>query len=90
LCPVFLTERKYRAANTTLTSEIQNSYTLKLRGKTLFSLLSCILSHPKRNAKHSKNGLVEMCVSLDRNPDLLQELTALIREKLNPQKSLGI
>ncbi len=90
LCQTFLGKRKYRAADLSLVKEIQNLYTLKLRGKTLFSLLSSVLSHPNRKAKHSNNGLVEMCVSLDRNPDLLKKLATLILQKLHPQKTFGI
>ncbi len=90
LCSQFLLERGFRTPNCELYKTIRDSYFLKLRGKTLFSLLTQILSAPKREAKHNIRGLIEVCICMKRNPDYLEKLIHSIRGKFNPQGTLPI
>jgi hypothetical protein len=67
---------------------IRESYGLKLRGKTLYSLLSQLLSAKDRAAKFSMAALIEVSLTMERNPDYLLKLADKIRNKLNPQTEL--
>jgi hypothetical protein len=86
----FLAARGCKPAEESLVAKITDNYTLLLRGKTLVALLAQILSHPKRRAKHSKQGIVECCLAMDRNPDYLARVVKALSEKLQPQPLLPI
>jgi hypothetical protein len=88
VCKVFLNQRGFRTPLAGLLNDLRSNYRLKLRGKTLFSLLAQIVSAPDRQAKHSVRGLIEMCVTATRNPDHLTSRIEELRPKLNPQATM--
>lgn len=76
----FLLARGYRSPTESTIREIESEYPLKLRGKTLFDMLVRFLSAPKRTPKHSKAGLLEMCLRLGQGNVHIRTLLDRIEE----------
>lgn len=62
-------------------NELQDSYQLMIRGKSLFSLLFLFLCHKKRTVKHKKSSLFEICLKCNKD-NLISKLAQLVRQKI--------
>ena len=78
----FLAQRSFIKAPEELENNIIENYDVLIRGKSLFALLTRILSHPNRNIKHSKMSLLEHCYKTHRS-DKFIELIQKIRNKIS-------
>jgi hypothetical protein len=65
-----------------LYGEILGNYDVMLRGKSLFALLTRIVSHKDREIKHSKASLLEHCYRTHRSVRF-SELLSRINEKIS-------
>ncbi len=88
--PAYLQQRRFRQPNASFLASIRSEYNLKLRGKSLFELLSQVLSAPSRSARFSKGALIEMCVQINGNPQRLERIIIEVRARLSPQTSLPL
>ncbi len=74
LCSAFLAERGFCQPKAETVRSIRESYGLKLRGKTLYSLLSQLLSAKDRAAKFSMAALIEVSLTTGKKPRLPSEI----------------
>lgn len=77
----FLDEINFKKANSKIESDIKDSYDVLIRGKSLFALLTRILSKKTRPVKHSKLGLLEQCYRTHKSEKFL-ELIEKIEQKI--------
>ncbi|WP_375241197.1 hypothetical protein, partial [Polaribacter sp.] len=78
----FLTDRNFIKAPKELENKIIENYDVLIRGKSLFALLTRILSHQNRDIKHSKMSLLEHCYKTHRSEKFI-ELIQKIRDKIS-------
>lgn len=57
----FLQQINFVKANDKIINDVTENYDILIRGKSLFALLTRILSHSNRQIKHSKSSLLEHC-----------------------------
>ncbi|MES2513570.1 MAG: DUF4435 domain-containing protein [Bacteroidota bacterium] len=73
----FLQEINFTTANDKTKSYILENYDTLIRGKSLFALLTRILSHSHREIKHSKNSLLEHCYRTHRSEQFISLITEI-------------
>ncbi|WCT12873.1 DUF4435 domain-containing protein [Mucilaginibacter jinjuensis] len=73
----FLESINFFSANDQIKENLRNNYDILIRGKSLFALLTRILSRQNRIIKHSKMSLLEHCYRTHRSEkfiDLINEI----------------
>ena len=91
LDPQFAMRRGFVNPSEATVREVVSSYKLKLRGKTLFSVLLRFLSRPGRAAKHNQGALIEAMIKTGRSLQHLNDLVRRTEEVLAPQvKASGL
>jgi hypothetical protein len=77
----FLEQINFVRAKDEVVENLRNNYDVLIRGKSLFALLTRILSKPKRPIKHSKLTLLEHCYRTHKSGKFI-ELIYRINEKI--------
>ncbi len=77
----FLTKRNFIKAPEELQINLLENYDVLIRGKSLFALLTRILSNSNRDIKHSRMSLLEHCYKTHRSEKFI-ELIQRINEKI--------
>lgn len=67
----FLESVSYTPANKNTVENLKQNYDVLIRGKSLFALLTRILSKQGRQIKHSKNSLLEHCFRVHQSENFL-------------------
>lgn len=80
----FLKEINFIKANENIEDNLRNNYDVLIRGKSLFALLTRILSKHNRTIKHSKLTLLEHCYRTHRSEKFI-ELIGNIERKIFAQ-----
>ncbi|WP_336127887.1 DUF4435 domain-containing protein [Mesoflavibacter sp. CH_XMU1422-2] len=78
----FLDEINFKKAETEIENNIRENYDVLIRGKSLFALLTRILSKSTRPVKHSKLSLLEQCYRTHKSDKFL-ELISKIEQKIS-------
>lgn len=78
----FLETIDFKKANEDLEKNIKENYDVLVRGKTLFALLTRILSNKSRKIKHSKLSLLEHCYRTHKSEKFM-ELIEKIETKIS-------
>jgi len=78
----FLAQRNFTKAPGELEANILENYDVLIRGKSLFALLTRILSSKKRKIKHSKMSLLEHCYKTHKSEKFI-ELIQNIKNKIS-------
>jgi hypothetical protein len=78
----FLEEVNFVKATDEIERNIRENYDVLIRGKSLFGLLTRILSNKTRPIKHSKLSLLEHCYRTHQS-EKFSELIGLIRDKIS-------
>ncbi len=71
----FLQEINFVKANDNIINNVKENYDVLIRGKSLFALLTRILSHRNRDIKHSKASLLEHCYRTHKSEMFIKLLT---------------
>lgn len=77
----FLSEINFIKAKENIEDNLKNNYDVLIRGKSLFALLTRILSKHNRTIKHSKLTLLEHCYRTHRSEKFI-ELISKIEKKI--------
>jgi len=78
----FLQSINFNEPSKELLNKISENYDVMLRGKTLFALLTRIVSRKEREVKHSKASLLEHCYRTHRSEKFI-ELLEKINQKIS-------
>lgn len=78
----FLKTINFKDPSQALVKTLKDNYDVMLRGKTLFALLTRLVSKKGREVKHSKSTLLEHCYRSHRSEKFL-ELLSKINEKIS-------
>lgn len=78
----FLKEIGFVSPNEETRNRLKENYDIFIRGKSMFALLTRILSNSKREIKHSKPSLLEHCYRTHKSEKFI-ELIAKISEKIS-------
>ncbi|HLO54733.1 MAG TPA: DUF4435 domain-containing protein [Saprospiraceae bacterium] len=71
----FLQQINFVKANNDIINNVKENYDILIRGKSLFALLTRILSHRNRAVKHSKSTLLEHCYRTHKSEMFIKLLT---------------
>ncbi|SIR42760.1 DUF4435 domain-containing protein [Maribacter ulvicola] len=78
----FLQEINFTKADEQIENNLKENYDVLIRGKSLFALLTRILSNSTREIKHSKLSLLEHCYRTHKSEKFI-ELITRIEEKIS-------
>ena len=78
----FLEQINFVAPNSTTVNMVRENYDVLIRGKSLFAILTRILSNSSRKIKHSKNSLLEHCYRTHKS-EMFTNLLTEINKKIS-------
>ncbi|PDS22184.1 DUF4435 domain-containing protein [Flavobacterium branchiophilum] len=78
----YLDSINFKSASTEIIQNIKTNYDVMIRGKSLFALLTRIVSNKNREIKHSKPSLLEHCYRTHRS-EKFNELLVKINQKIS-------
>jgi len=87
LCAQFLARRGFRNPRRSTVRHVRSNYKLKIRGKTLFELLTRYLSASKRRTKHSVRSLCEVAFKGQPSHKYMDRFLTEIEQALNASSS---